>query len=342
MSRSWHDPMTAQGDGCRSPTGSILSPGTQVRGVHSAHGHQEGSIAVATAGRALGHARRPTGLGGPPRGGRRRRVLRAGLGRVGRARRDADPGRRHPGPARADAASRSHGRSARPLAVRRGSARPARRHHPVAHHRDLRRHRVRHRGVGAGRQVPLRASSAPTSTPTTSSARTPPATRSCSRGCTSRSPTRSSPATPSGAEPIPGRGRRLRARVGDGRANSSASSRRRAPSRSCATSWPPSRDDGILKSDERVAEAVRFIRHPPLPKPMLPAYRVLFAGAVASLPDDYDGCWASDARGCPSCGRRPARSAPSTACSGGDRRRRMPPALAHRADHGPGSRSTAA
>jgi len=46
-------------------------------------------------------------------------------------------------------------------------------------------------------------------------------------------------------------------------------------------------DDGILKSDERVAEAVRFIRHPPLPKPMLPAYRVLFAGAVASLPEDY-------------------------------------------------------
>ena len=42
-----------------------------------------------------------------------------------------------------------------------------------------------------------------------------------------------------------------------------------------------------LKSDERVAEAVRFIRNPPLRRAMLPAYRILFAGAVASLPDEY-------------------------------------------------------
>ena len=44
---------------------------------------------------------------------------------------------------------------------------------------------------------------------------------------------------------------------------------------------------GKLKSDERVAEAVRFIRNPPLAKGMLPAYRVMFAGAVASLPVEY-------------------------------------------------------
>lgn len=42
-----------------------------------------------------------------------------------------------------------------------------------------------------------------------------------------------------------------------------------------------------LKSDERVAEAVRFIRNPPLRRSMMPAYRILFAGAVASLPADY-------------------------------------------------------
>ena len=43
----------------------------------------------------------------------------------------------------------------------------------------------------------------------------------------------------------------------------------------------------VLKSDERVAEAVRFIRNPPLRRSMLPAYRILFAGAVASLPVEY-------------------------------------------------------
>lgn len=42
-----------------------------------------------------------------------------------------------------------------------------------------------------------------------------------------------------------------------------------------------------LKGDDRVAEAVRFIRHPPLDRSIMPAYRVLFAGAVASLPEDY-------------------------------------------------------
>lgn len=43
----------------------------------------------------------------------------------------------------------------------------------------------------------------------------------------------------------------------------------------------------VLKSDERVAEAVRFIRHPPLKRSFLPAYAVMFAGAVASLPEEY-------------------------------------------------------
>ena len=43
------------------------------------------------------------------------------------------------------------------------------------------------------------------------------------------------------------------------------------------------RSAGTLKHDERVAEAVRFIRHPPLRRSMMPAYRIMFAGAVASL-----------------------------------------------------------
>jgi uncharacterized protein (DUF2236 family) len=47
------------------------------------------------------------------------------------------------------------------------------------------------------------------------------------------------------------------------------------------------RDRGILKSDERVAETVRFIQHPPLKREMLPGYRILFAGAVASLEPEY-------------------------------------------------------
>lgn len=40
---------------------------------------------------------------------------------------------------------------------------------------------------------------------------------------------------------------------------------------------------GVLKSDDRVADVVRFVRDPPLASGMLPAYRVMFAGAVASL-----------------------------------------------------------
>lgn len=47
------------------------------------------------------------------------------------------------------------------------------------------------------------------------------------------------------------------------------------------------RDAGTLKRDERVTEAVRFIRNPPLRRSMMPAYRIMFAGAVASLPADY-------------------------------------------------------
>lgn len=42
-----------------------------------------------------------------------------------------------------------------------------------------------------------------------------------------------------------------------------------------------------LRYDERVAEAVGIIRHPPLTGAMKPAYRILFAGAVASLPQEY-------------------------------------------------------
>jgi uncharacterized protein (DUF2236 family) len=40
---------------------------------------------------------------------------------------------------------------------------------------------------------------------------------------------------------------------------------------------------GILKSDERVLDVVRFIRNPPLARAMKPAYRIMFAGAVGSL-----------------------------------------------------------
>jgi uncharacterized protein (DUF2236 family) len=47
------------------------------------------------------------------------------------------------------------------------------------------------------------------------------------------------------------------------------------------------KDAGVLKYDDRVAEAVRFIRNPPLRRAMMPAYRVMFAGAVASIPEDY-------------------------------------------------------
>ncbi|MGZ8805183.1 MAG: oxygenase MpaB family protein [Microbacterium sp.] len=40
---------------------------------------------------------------------------------------------------------------------------------------------------------------------------------------------------------------------------------------------------GILKTDDRVLDVVRFIRNPPLAKGMMPAYRIMFAGAVGSL-----------------------------------------------------------
>ncbi|RFA08756.1 hypothetical protein B7R54_05585 [Subtercola boreus] len=46
-------------------------------------------------------------------------------------------------------------------------------------------------------------------------------------------------------------------------------------------------DAGVLKSDERVAEALQFIRRPPLGKGMMPGYAVLFNGAVSSIPPLY-------------------------------------------------------
>ncbi len=45
--------------------------------------------------------------------------------------------------------------------------------------------------------------------------------------------------------------------------------------------------DPVLLSDERVAETLRFIRNPPLHRSVMPGYRVLFAGAVASLEPRY-------------------------------------------------------
>ncbi len=44
---------------------------------------------------------------------------------------------------------------------------------------------------------------------------------------------------------------------------------------------------GTLMGGERVDEAVRFIRNPPLRNGMMPAYRVMFAGAVATIPREY-------------------------------------------------------
>ena len=41
--------------------------------------------------------------------------------------------------------------------------------------------------------------------------------------------------------------------------------------------------DGELRHSDYVREAVRFLRRPPLPRSQLAGYRVLFAGAVASL-----------------------------------------------------------
>ncbi|MDH2442678.1 oxygenase MpaB family protein [Amnibacterium sp. CER49] len=43
------------------------------------------------------------------------------------------------------------------------------------------------------------------------------------------------------------------------------------------------RATGVLRVDERVQDAVHFIRHPPLPRLLLPVYPLLFGGAVAAL-----------------------------------------------------------
>lgn len=45
--------------------------------------------------------------------------------------------------------------------------------------------------------------------------------------------------------------------------------------------------EGILKYDERVAETVEFLERPPLRRSMIPFYRVMFAGAVATIPEEY-------------------------------------------------------
>lgn len=43
----------------------------------------------------------------------------------------------------------------------------------------------------------------------------------------------------------------------------------------------------VLRRDARVDDAVRWLRNPPLGRGIGPAYRILFAGAVASLPSRY-------------------------------------------------------
>jgi uncharacterized protein (DUF2236 family) len=42
-----------------------------------------------------------------------------------------------------------------------------------------------------------------------------------------------------------------------------------------------------LVSNARVAEAVKFIRRPPLPRSIVPGYRLIFAGAVATLAPEH-------------------------------------------------------
>lgn len=44
---------------------------------------------------------------------------------------------------------------------------------------------------------------------------------------------------------------------------------------------------GELRGDERVREVVRFLRRPPFGRASAPAYRLLFAGAVATIPREY-------------------------------------------------------
>ena len=45
--------------------------------------------------------------------------------------------------------------------------------------------------------------------------------------------------------------------------------------------------DGILKHDERVEQTIAFLKKPPLRRSMMPFYRIMFAGAVASIPEEY-------------------------------------------------------
>lgn len=46
-------------------------------------------------------------------------------------------------------------------------------------------------------------------------------------------------------------------------------------------------DAGVLRYDERVADVVRFLRRPPLPRALRSTYPLLFRGAVASMDDEY-------------------------------------------------------
>ena len=45
--------------------------------------------------------------------------------------------------------------------------------------------------------------------------------------------------------------------------------------------------DAVMVSDDRVSDAVNFIRNPPLKRSLMPAYRVVFGGAVATIPAHY-------------------------------------------------------
>ncbi len=169
------------------------------------------------------------------------------------------------------------------LALRAGRARPPRRHDAVAHRRHLRRHGGRRPGVRArARHAPSRhrhlrhrAGRA---------RRTPPPTRTCCAGCTSPSPTPSSPRTGCGA----GRSPAARTRTcgsGPRPASSSASTN---PPRSVAELEQQIADYGPdLRGGEAALRTVDFIRNVPVPLAGKPAYAVLFAGAVSTMPPEH-------------------------------------------------------
>ena len=86
--------------------------------------------------------------------------------------------------------------------------------------------------------------------------------------------------------PIPGGRGRLRARVGARRRAWSARATRPSTRAELHEQLEDLRARGVLRRDERVDDAVRFLRTPPIAGSGI-AYRILFAGAVASIPPEF-------------------------------------------------------